>query len=42
MLAYILRNFEIKSLKTTNELVPTAEVILKPTNGILVKLIPRN
>ena len=42
MLAYILRNFEIKSLKTTKEIIPTAEVILKPMNGIPVKLIPRN
>ena len=42
ILAHIFRKFEIKSLKTTEELRPTAEIVLKPTGSIPVKLVLRN
>ena len=35
ILANILRNFEIKSIKKTEELEPLLELILKPSNGFL-------
>lgn len=38
ILANILRKFEIKSLKTLDEIQPLVEMILKPTAGIPVKL----
>ena len=38
MLAAILRKFEIKSLKTTEELQPRTELILRPESGIPVEL----
>ena len=41
VLAHILRKFEIKSLKTTEELRPTPELILKPAEDLPVLLIPR-
>lgn len=42
VLANILRKFEIKSLKKTEELEPIADVILRPLYGIPVKLILRS
>lgn len=41
ILANILRNFEIKSIKTTDELQCQLELITKPANGIPVKLTSR-
>ena len=41
VLAHNLRKFEIKSLKTTEELRPTPELILKPAEDLPVLLIPR-
>ena len=41
VLTNILRKFEIKSLKTTEELQPLAEVILRPIAGIPVSLKAR-
>jgi cytochrome P450 len=38
ILAFILRKFEMKSLKTTEELEPLLELVLKPSNGIPVQL----
>ena len=38
MLAHILRKFEIKSLKKTEELKPLAELILRPSSGIPIQL----
>ena len=38
MLANILRTFEIRSFKTTEELKPTAEIVLRPANGVPVEL----
>ena len=42
ILAHLLRKFEIKSLKTTEELRPTAEIVLKPTGSIPIRLVLRN
>jgi cytochrome P450 len=42
VLASLLRKFEIKSLKTTEELEPIADVILRPLHGIPVQLTARN
>ena len=41
ILANILRKFEIKSLKTLDELKPLVEMTLKPSTGIPVQLKPR-
>jgi cytochrome P450 len=41
VLAHILRKFEIKSIKTVNELKPIAEIILRPMQGIPIELIAR-
>jgi hypothetical protein len=41
VLAHLLRKFEIKSLKTTEELRPTPELILKPAEDLPVLLTPR-
>ena len=41
ILANMLRKFEIKSLKTVEELEPVAELVLKPAYGIPVKLSVR-
>jgi cytochrome P450 len=41
VLAHIIRKFEIKSIKTVDELKPIAEIILRPLQGIPIKLIPR-
>jgi cytochrome P450 family 4 subfamily V len=38
LLANILRKFEIESLNTIEEAQPTAELTLRPLNGINVKL----
>ena len=38
ILANILRKFEIKSLKSLDELQPLVEMILKPSTGIPIKL----
>jgi cytochrome P450 len=38
LLANIMRNFEIKSLKTTEELKPVADLIARPLNGIPVEI----
>jgi cytochrome P450 len=38
ILANMLRKFEIKSLKTTEELEPVLELVLKPTHGIPIEL----
>ena len=42
ILAHIFRKFELKALKTIEELRPTAEIVLKPTGSIPVKLVLRN
>ena len=42
LLASIFRKFELKSLKTTEELEPCADVILKPNNGLPVRLTLRH
>ena len=34
ILANIFRNFDLKSLKTTEELKPCGDIILKPSNGL--------
>ena len=41
ILANILRKFEIESLKSTDELEPLLELVLKPTNGIPIKFAIR-
>jgi cytochrome P450 family 4 subfamily V len=38
VLSNILRKFEIKSLKTSDELKPSPDLIIRPTNGIPVTL----
>jgi cytochrome P450 family 4 subfamily V len=38
LLANILRKFEIESLNTIEEIKPTAELTLRPLNGINVRL----
>ena len=42
VLASLLRKFEIKSLKKTEDLEPIADVILRPLHGIPVQLTARN
>jgi cytochrome P450 len=42
LLASILRRFEVTSLMTTEELEPTAEIVLKPKNGVPLKLTLRS
>ena len=42
ILANVLRKFEIKSLKSTEELEPVLELVLKPSNGLPVELFIRN
>lgn len=42
LLANILRQFEIRSLKTTEELNPVGELIQRPLNGITIDLKLRN
>lgn len=42
ILANILRKFEIKSLKTIEELNPVNDCVIRPLNGIPVELILRN
>ena len=43
VLANILRKFEIKALKTMDQLEPVVALVLRPFNGILpVKLSPRS
>jgi cytochrome P450 len=39
--AHLLRKFEIKSLKTIEEIHPVSDLILRPQNGIPVQLIPK-
>ena len=39
VLAHILRKFDLKSLKTTEELRPTPELILKPGEDLPLLLI---
>ena len=41
IVANLLRKFEIKSLKTVEELEPVPELVLKPTYGIPIKLTIR-
>ena len=41
ILANILRKFEMKSLKTIEELQPLVELVLKPANGLPVQLTMR-
>ena len=41
MLSSILRNFHVKATRKTEELNPTEEIILRPQNGIWVKLSKR-
>lgn len=38
ILTHILRKFEIKSLKTTEEIKPLPELILRPSSGIPIQL----
>ena len=37
ILAHIFRKFELRSVKTTEELKPLAEVILRPTEGVPIE-----
>ena len=37
VLAHILRKFELRSVKTTEELKPLAEIILRPTEGVPIE-----
>lgn len=37
ILAHVFRKFELKSLKTIDELKPVAEVILRPIDGIPIE-----
>jgi hypothetical protein len=41
VLASILRHFNIKSTQETEDIKITPEIILKPTNGIMVELETR-
>ena len=41
ILSNILRKFEIKSIKSTTELAPLIELVLKPSNGLPVELLVR-
>ena len=41
ILANILRQFEIKSLKTLDEIEPYADLLLRPKNKITVEIIAR-
>ena len=41
ILSTIFRNFTVQSLQSRDELNPTLELILRPGNGIIVKLTPR-
>lgn len=41
ILANIFRRFEVKSLKTTEEITPSAELVLRPLHGIPISLKPR-
>lgn len=38
LLANILRHFELKSLKTIDELCPVSDLIVRPLNGIPIEL----
>ena len=38
ILANILRNFDIKSMKTTEEIQPFSDLLLRPTNKILIDI----
>jgi cytochrome P450 len=42
ILANILRRFEIKSLKTLDEIEPYSDLLLRPKNKITIKIKPRN
>ena len=42
VLCKILRKFEIKACLTTEQLEPIADVILRPLNGIPIRLSLRN
>ena len=43
VLSTIFRNFNVKSLqRTLEDLNPVEELILRPENGIIVALTPRN
>ncbi len=42
LLASIMRRFQVESVKTTEELKPTAEIVLKPKYGIPIRLNLRN
>ena len=41
ILANILRQFEIKSLKTLDEIEPYADILLRPKNKIIIKIKAR-
>lgn len=41
MIGSLLRKFKIKSLKTTEDLKPSVDIILKPTNGVPIKISRR-
>ena len=38
LLSAIFRRFRVQSMQTREQLRPTVELIMRPTNGILVKL----
>ena len=42
ILASILRHFDIKSTQLTDDIKKSAEIILKSTDGIMVKLEARH
>ena len=40
-LSYLVRNFNIESLTKTEDMVPSGDLILRPRNGVWVKLTDR-
>jgi cytochrome P450 family 4 subfamily V len=42
ILANLMRYFEITSLKTTEELNPIGDLIVRPLNGIPLEIKPRH
>ena len=42
ILSSIFRHYTVKSLQSREELKPVMELILRPENGIIIELTPRN
>ncbi|XP_069699699.1 cytochrome P450 4C1-like [Periplaneta americana] len=41
VLSYILRNYNIQSLETREEIKPIVELVLRPENGVILTITPR-